>query len=48
MAYFAEALLGNYMAANFVMAADGHGGLLITETPTDADAAAHLRTKRLP
>jgi hypothetical protein len=25
------ALLGNYMAASFVTAADGHGGTLITE-----------------
>ena len=48
MAYFAEALLGNYMAANFVMAADGHGGLLITETPTTLTQPHHLRTKRLP
>jgi len=27
------ALLGNYTAASFVIAADGHGGLLISETP---------------
>jgi hypothetical protein len=31
------ALLGNYMAASFATAADGHGGTLITE----ADQAAH-------
>jgi hypothetical protein len=28
------ALLGNYMASNFVTAADGRGGTLIAETPT--------------
>jgi trimeric autotransporter adhesin len=28
----AFALLGNYMAASFVAAADGHGGTLVTET----------------
>jgi autotransporter passenger strand-loop-strand repeat protein len=27
------ALLGNYMAASFVMTADGHGGTLVTESP---------------
>jgi hypothetical protein len=27
------ALLGNYIAMNFVVAADGHGGTLITENP---------------
>jgi len=27
------ALLGNYIAASFVTAADGHGGTLITEAP---------------
>ena len=30
------ALLGNYAAASFVIAADGHGGTLITE-----EAASH-------
>jgi hypothetical protein len=28
------ALLGNYMAGNFVAAADGHGGTLVTEAQT--------------
>ena len=27
------ALLGNYMAGSFVIAADGHGGSLLTEAP---------------
>ena len=27
------ALLGNYMAGNFVIAADGHGGTLISDAP---------------
>jgi hypothetical protein len=26
-------LLGNYAAASFVTAADGHGGTLVTEVP---------------
>jgi autotransporter-associated beta strand protein/probable HAF family extracellular repeat protein len=29
------ALLGQYMASSFVMASDGHGGTLITETPSN-------------
>jgi autotransporter passenger strand-loop-strand repeat protein len=29
----AIALLGNYMAASFAMIADGHGGMLVKETP---------------
>lgn len=32
----AVALLGNYMAASFVTAADGHGGTLVTEAPETA------------
>ena len=38
------ALLGNYMAASFVTAADGHGGTLITEASQTANqllATAH-------
>jgi hypothetical protein len=31
------ALLGNYMAASFVTAADGHGGTLITEASQTAN-----------
>jgi hypothetical protein len=27
------ALLGNYMAGSFVTAADGHGGMLVKQTP---------------
>ena len=36
------ALLGSYIAASFVAAADGHGGTLITENPRMEDAQAHL------
>jgi hypothetical protein len=32
------ALLGNYMAGNFVTAADGHGGTLLTEASQLAQA----------
>ena len=35
----AIALLGNYMAASFVTAADGHGGTVITEAAQTADAS---------
>jgi streptomycin 6-kinase len=31
------ALLGNYMAASFVTAADGHGGTLVTEAAQTAN-----------
>ena len=34
----AFALLGNYMAASFVTAADGHGGTVITDASQTADA----------
>jgi hypothetical protein len=30
----AIALLGNYMAGNFAVAADGHGGTLVTQAQT--------------
>jgi hypothetical protein len=31
------ALLGNYMAASFVTAADGHGGTVVTEAAQSAN-----------
>ncbi len=37
-------LLGNYMAASFVTAADGHGGSLITETAQTASEHLLLTT----
>ena len=38
------ALLGNYMAASFVTAADGHGGTLITEAAQAANQLVPLPT----
>ena len=38
------ALLGNYMAASFVTAADGHGGTLITEAAQTANQLLPLTT----
>jgi hypothetical protein len=32
------ALLGSYMAMDFVIAADGHGGTLVTENPRMEDS----------
>jgi hypothetical protein len=38
-------LLGNYMAGSFVVAADGHGGTLVTEAQTGtAPLSTHPRT----
>ena len=39
------ALLGNYMAANFAIAGDGHGGTLVTDGPPNqqqVSAVPHL------
>ena len=39
------ALLGNYMAGNFVAAADGHGGTLVTQAQTGPPPlSSHPRT----
>jgi hypothetical protein len=37
----ALALIGNYMAGSFVVAADGHGGTLVTEERPDRPLLSH-------
>jgi hypothetical protein len=37
----AIALIGNYMAGSFVIAADGHGGTLVTQERLDRPFLSH-------